>query len=107
MTETQPGDATLLGATVPARLSPALRQARMATSVVFAVHGAVSGSLAARLPWIAQHVGVSVGGLGIALLMPGLGATLAMPLSGRLVHRHDLRVLVRVLILLWCAALLL
>jgi predicted MFS family arabinose efflux permease len=79
----------------------------MATSVVFAVHGAVMGTFAARLPWVAHHVGVGVGGLGVALLMPGIGALLAMPLSGGLVHRFDLRALVRVLILVWCAALLL
>jgi predicted MFS family arabinose efflux permease len=84
-----------------------LRRARVATGVVFGVHGAVAGTFAARLPWIAHHVGVGVGGLGIALLMPGFGAMLAMPLSGRLVHRHNLRSLVRVLILAWCAALLL
>jgi MFS family permease len=84
-----------------------VRNARVATSVVFAVHGAVVGTFAARVPWLADHVGVGVGGLGVALLMPGVGAMLAMPLSGRLVHHYDLRVLVRVLILLWCAALLL
>jgi predicted MFS family arabinose efflux permease len=84
-----------------------LRRARVATGVVFAVHGAVMGSFAARVPWVAGHVGVGVGGLGIALLMPGIGAMLAMPASGRLVHRHDLRSLTRVLILLWCGALLL
>jgi predicted MFS family arabinose efflux permease len=84
-----------------------LRRARIATGVVFAVHGAVTGSFAARVPWVASHVGLGVGGLGIALLMPGIGAMLAMPASGRLVHRHDLRSLVRVLILVWCAALLL
>jgi predicted MFS family arabinose efflux permease len=84
-----------------------VRRARTATSTMFAVHGAVTGTFAARLPWLADHVGVGVGGLGVALLMPGVGALLAMPLSGRLVHRYDLRVLVRVLILLWCAALLL
>jgi predicted MFS family arabinose efflux permease len=74
---------------------------------MFAVHGAVTGTFAARVPWVADHVGVGAGGLGIALLMPGIGALLAMPLSGRLVHRYDLRTLVRVLMLLWCAALLL
>jgi predicted MFS family arabinose efflux permease len=79
----------------------------VATGVVFAVHGAVAGTFAARIPWVAHHAGVEVGGLGIALLMPGFGAMLAMPLSGRLVHRHDLRRLVRVLMLAWCAALLL
>jgi predicted MFS family arabinose efflux permease len=86
---------------VPARL----RRARAATGTVFAVHGAVQGSFAARVPWVAAHVGVGAGGLGVALLMPGIGAMLAMPASGRLVHRYDLRSLTRVLILLWCAAL--
>jgi predicted MFS family arabinose efflux permease len=87
--------------------TPELRAARVATSVIFAVHGAVTGTFAARLPWLADHVGVSAGGLGVALLMPGLGALAAMPLSGRLTHRYDLRSLTRVLILLWCAALIL
>jgi predicted MFS family arabinose efflux permease len=88
-------------------VSDQLRRARAATSVMFAVHGAVIGTFAARVPWLADHVGVAAGGLGIALLMPGVGALLAMPLSGRLVHRYDLRTLVRVLMLVWCAALLL
>ncbi len=84
-----------------------LRRARIATSAVFAAHGAVTGTFAARVPWIADHVGVGPGELGIALLMPGLGALAAMPLSGRLVHRFDLRSLVRVLMLGWVLALLL
>jgi MFS family permease len=88
-------------------LPAGLRHARVATGVVFAVHGAVTGTFAARIPWVAQHVGVGVGGLGVALLMPGLGAIAAMPLSGRLIHRHSLRSLVRVLLCLFCAALLL
>lgn len=84
-----------------------LRRARAATSVIFAVHGAVTGTFAARVPWIADHVGTGAGGLGVALLMPGIGALLAMPLSARLAHRYDLRSLTRILILLWCAALVL
>ncbi|MGA5303079.1 MFS transporter [Nucisporomicrobium flavum] len=84
-----------------------LRRARAATSVIFAVHGAVTGTFAARVPWIADHAGIGAGGLGLALLMPGVGALLAMPLSGRLAHRYDLRALTRTLILLWCAALML
>jgi predicted MFS family arabinose efflux permease len=105
MTRTAPGEGTLATRTpaVPAEL----RSARVATGVVFAVHGTVTGTFAARIPWVAQHVGVGVGGLSVALLMPGIGAMAAMPLSGRLAHRHDLRSLVRVLILVWCAALLL
>ncbi len=84
-----------------------LRRARVATSAIFAAHGAVTGTFAARVPWIADHVGARVGALGIALLMPGLGALVAMPISGRLVHRFDLRKLIRVLMLLWPAALIL
>ena len=84
-----------------------VRRARIATSVLFAVHGVVMASFAARLPWVADHVGVGAGGLGVALVMPGIGAMLAMPLSARLTHSYDLRSLTRVLIMMWCAALLL
>lgn len=99
------GDEAARKAALP--VPPRLKRARAATGVIFAVHGAVQGSFAARVPWVATHVGVGVGGLGVALLMPGIGAVLAMPASGRLVHRYDLRSLTRALILAWCAALLL
>lgn len=71
-----------------------VERARRATAAVFAVHGAVTGSFAARVPWIAAHVGVDVGHLGVALLMPGIGAMVAMPFSGRLAHRYAFRPLV-------------
>ena len=83
------------------------RSARAATAVVFAAHGAVTGNFAGRIPSIAAHVGVGVGHLGVALLMPGVGAMLAMPFSGRLVHRFAFRPLVGVTVGLWCAALVL
>ncbi|WP_412539455.1 MFS transporter [Longispora sp. K20-0274] len=41
---------------------------RWAVLAVFAVHGAVSGSLAARMPWIADHVGAGPGRLRWAVL---------------------------------------
>ena len=84
-----------------------LRNARRATAVVFAAHGCVTGSFAARVPWIAQHVGVDVGHLGLALLMPGIGAVVAMPFSGRLAHRFAFRPLVAATVPAWCAALVL
>jgi MFS family permease len=74
---------------------------------VFAVHGCVAGSFAARIPWIASHVGVGVGRLGLALLMIAVGAMLAMPFSGRLAHRYDLGPLVTVTIAAWSACLVL
>lgn len=96
-------------AAIPGLPSPApeVGRARRATAVVFAVHGCVMGSFAARIPWVAAHVGVDVGQLGLALLMPGLGALLAMPFSGRLAHRHAYRPLVAVTLAAWCAALVL
>jgi predicted MFS family arabinose efflux permease len=93
-----------LAVAVPA---PEVRSARRATAVVFAVHGCVTGSFAARIPWIASHVGVGVGRLGLALLMPGISAMLAMPFSGRLAHRYALRPLVTATIVAWCASLVL
>jgi MFS family permease len=74
---------------------------------VFAVHGCVTGSFAARVPWIAAHVGLDVGRLGLALLMPGIGAMVAMPFSGRLAHRYAFRPLVTATIVAWCASLVL
>jgi MFS family permease len=83
------------------------RRARRATAAVFAVHGCVTGSFAARVPWIAAHVGVDVGQLALALLMPGIGAMLAMPFSGRLAHRYAFRPLIAVTIAAWCVSLIL
>jgi predicted MFS family arabinose efflux permease len=90
-----------------AALAPEVRHARRATAVVFAVHGCVTGSFAARIPWMAAHVGIGVGRLALALLAPGIGAMLAMPFSGRLAHRYALRPLVTATIVAWCAALVL
>ena len=100
---------SIAAAPMPAVARPAreVRRARRATSVVFAVHGCVAGSFAARLPWIAAHVGIGVGQLGLALLMPGVGAMLAMPFSGRLAHRYRFRPLVSVTIVAWCVSLVL
>lgn len=94
---------------IPGRAAPGptVRRARLATAVVFAIHGCVTGSFAARIPWIASHVGVGVGGLGVALLMPAIGALLAMPFSGGLAYRYPLRSFVAVSIVAWCSALVL
>jgi MFS family permease len=97
---------TLVAATGSVRDRDAVR-ARWATAVVFAVHGCVTGSFAARLPWIAAHVGADVGHLGLALVMPAVGAIAAMPFSGRLAHRYALRVLVRMTIVAWSVSLVL
>ena len=100
---------TAAATSIPQRGVPSLvlRRARGATAAVFAVHGCVIGSFAARIPWIASNVGVGVGRLGVALLMPGIGALVAMPFSGRLAHRYALRPFTTVTIVVWCVCLVL
>ncbi|MGY3199929.1 MFS transporter [Streptomyces sp. TE5632] len=84
-----------------------VRRARYAVGAVFAAHGAVTGSFATRVPWIQDHAGVSPGQLGLALAFPAIGASLAMPLAGRISHRFGARTALRGLIALWTLALVL
>ncbi|GAA4289594.1 MFS transporter [Streptomyces violaceoruber] len=82
-----------------------VRHARYAVAAVFAVHGSVTGSFATRVPWIQDHAGVSAGQLGLALAFPALGASLAMPLAGRVTHRFGAPAALRGLLALWTLAL--
>ncbi|MEV1024585.1 MFS transporter [Streptomyces sp. NPDC050264] len=84
-----------------------LKRARYAVATVFCVHGAVTGSFATRVPWIQEHAGVSAGQLGLALAFPAIGASVAMPLAGRLSHRFGARAALRGLLALWTLALVL
>ncbi|MEW1615753.1 MULTISPECIES: MFS transporter [unclassified Streptomyces] len=84
-----------------------VKRARIAVATVFAVHGAVTGSFATRVPWIQDHAGVSAGQLGFALAFPAIGASIAMPLAGRISHRFGARTALRGLLALWTLALIL
>ncbi|MFJ9586871.1 MFS transporter [Streptomyces acidicola] len=84
-----------------------VRRARYAVAAVFAVHGAVTGSFATRVPWIQDHASVSPGELGLALAFPAFGASVAMPLAGRISHSFGARTALRGLISLWTLALVL
>ncbi len=81
-----------------------VRRARFAVAAVFATHGAVSGGLATRIPWIQEHTGIGPGLLGLALACPAVGAALAMPLAGRVSHRLGSRAALRILLLALCAS---
>ncbi|MDB1088886.1 MFS transporter [Streptomyces sp. ACA25] len=85
--------------------SASLRTARRSAGAVFAVHGAVTGSFATRIPWLQEHLELSTGQLGVALAFPALGASLAMPLASRVLHRYGALAAVRRLLVLWCLAL--
>ncbi|WP_410661325.1 MFS transporter [Amycolatopsis sp. lyj-112] len=84
-----------------------VRQARVAIAAVFAVHGAVTGSFATRIPWIQEHAGISAGQLGLALAFPAIGASLTMPLAARIGHRLGTRTGLRLLLAYWTLALIL
>ncbi|MQS36980.1 MFS transporter [Streptomyces katsurahamanus] len=84
-----------------------LKRARFAVAAAFLVHGSVTGSFATRIPWIQDHAGVSAGQLGLALAFPAIGASLAMPLAGRVSHRFGARTALRWLLALWTLSLIL
>lgn len=89
---------------MPSDVPDSVRHARGAVSVIFAVHGAVAGTFATRIPWIADHVRTDAGGLGLALLFVSVGAVLAMPFTARLIHRLPARAVVPALMVPWCLA---
>ncbi|PBC65018.1 MFS transporter [Streptomyces sp. Tue6028] len=84
-----------------------VKRARYAVAAVFAVHGAVTGSFATRVPWIQDHASLGAGQLGLALAFPAIGASVAMPLAGRISHTFGARNALRGLISLWTLALIL
>ncbi|RAG80403.1 MFS transporter [Streptacidiphilus pinicola] len=84
-----------------------LRRARIAISAVFAIHGAAAGSFATRIPWIKDHLHLSAGQLGLALVAPAIGSFVSMPLAGRILHARGHRAGNRLLISLYAAALVL
>ncbi|MGC0419478.1 MFS transporter [Embleya sp. AB8] len=106
MTQTSPSPACppagSAAAPDAARVAEAGR-ARIAACLIFAVHGAIGGGFASRLPWLREHLDLSAGQLGFALAAPAVGASLAMPLAASLVHRHSGRTALRWLIVVWCA----
>ncbi len=88
-------------------LDQQLRSARVSISIVFAMHGAVYGTFATRIPWIADRLDAGPGALGIAFMAPAMGAVATMPFAAKLSHRFRSRPVIRVLMLAWCGSLIL
>ncbi|MEA2279073.1 MAG: hypothetical protein QOI62_1202 [Solirubrobacteraceae bacterium] len=80
------------------------RQARAAVASIFFLNGVMFGSWAARIPAVRDHVGLSDGGLGIALACGAIGAIVAMPLAGAFAARMGSRRATRVSFALLCLA---
>ena len=64
-----------------------IQRARLGTSLVFFICGIGHGTWAPRLAEIKGQIGATDGQLGLALLMLGIGALIAMPVTGSLVGR--------------------
>jgi len=76
-----------------------LRKERVAVSMAFFLNGIVVGGWVSRIPAVQQHLLLSSGTLGIVLLVIGVGALLAMALSGWLSERvGDVRIVAITLI---------
>jgi len=89
------------------RLAPdtGARAARYAVSAIFFLTGVGSASWAVRIPAVQHRLGLSAGGLGMALLGLSAGAILAMAIAGRLVAKHGSRPVTGIAIFAFAAAL--
>src|SRR6476661_1832982 len=75
---------------------------RWATFAVFAINGAMVGTWVANIPWLQERLGVSKTTIGLCLLCMALGALLAMPLTGQILHRRRSGSVTRVAALSYC-----
>ena len=82
-----------------------LRNAAVATGVVFAVSGAVFATWVSRLPAVRDRLDAGTAELGLALLCIGLGSLFTMPFTGKLCARFGSRTVVLATALPCCAML--
>jgi predicted MFS family arabinose efflux permease len=71
-----------------------LRQAALATALVFAMSGFLLASWVSRLPATRDRLGAGAAELGLVLLAPGIGSLLTMPFSGLWCRRLGSRLVV-------------
>jgi len=84
-----------------------VRRARIGVALVFAIHAAVSGTWAARLPALKAGAGLGNGQLGIALVAMSAGLLLGTRVAAGAIDRAGSRTVVRGGSLALCAALIL
>lgn len=77
---------------------------RRAVAAVFALHGGSAGTFFTRIPWLRDHLGLTPGALGLAMMFPAIGACAAMPLVSRIRYRRGDRAAIRLLLLVNCVA---
>ena len=80
------------------------RRPRLAVIAVFFVQGFLFASWTAHIPHLKQHLGLSDGRLGLALLGAPLGSVLAMMVAGRMLSRLGSRPIVRLALVGYCVS---
>ncbi len=90
-------------ATPPTSPAIADRWSRSATVAVFFTHGLLFASWTAHIPLIKDHLDLTDGALGLALLGAPLGSVSAMLVSARLLPRLGSRTVVRASLVGYCA----
>jgi MFS family permease len=71
------------------------RKGRIAISALFLLNGAILGSWAPQIPLLLPRHSITEAVLGLLIFGMGIGAMVAMCLSGRLLARHGSRAIVR------------
>ncbi|MFB4304105.1 MFS transporter [Actinomadura sp. NTSP31] len=71
--------------------APAPARARLAVTVAFVAHGLLGAAWVARIPQIKEHLGLSAGTMGVALLGAPVGVVAAVRFAGWSVHRWGSR----------------
>jgi len=80
------------------------RWPRLAVIAVFFVHGFLFASWTAHIPQLQHHLGLSDGGLGVALLGAPIGSVLAMAVAARLLPMVGSQRMVRLALLGYCVS---
>jgi len=80
------------------------RWPRIAVTAVFVVHGLLFASWTAHIPDVKDHLGLTDGTLGFALLGAPVGSVIAMIAASWLLPRVGSRLVVRVALVGYCAA---
>jgi MFS family permease len=71
------------------------RRSRFAVAMIFALHGAATGSWAGRIPWVKETRHLSSADLGLALMAAAIGGLASTPLAAWLIARIGSRALTR------------
>jgi MFS family permease len=94
-----------VGVRVPRFLGPPdARNARVAVTALFFVHGLLFASWVAHIPHVKEQLRLGNGALGFALLGAPLGSVLAMALAARLLPRFGSRRVVQIALVGYCVA---